>query len=144
MFNFHASGRHIEWHIPQQDPNSTMPADQNILVPFPCPEYCRGTARVPRSLARIELPALTPWFQSAYLRDMRRIPMPSPSGAIIILRQMEKHEWLITLPRMTEEVDDRLEEGIDGIDGDPDRAKSIFLGRSRSIRSTWTLIITLP
>ena len=41
---------------------------------------------------------------------------------------MEKNEWLITLPRITEEVDDRLEEGIDWIDADPNRAKSIFLG----------------
>lgn len=58
---------------------------------------------------------------------MRRTPEPSPSGAIVILRQMEKHEWLFTLPRITEEVDDRLEEGIDWIDADPNCAASIFL-----------------
>ena len=75
----------------------------------------------------IELPALTPWFQSVYLSGMRRPPRPSPSGAIIILRQMGKHEWLFTLPRITEEVDDRLEQGIDWIDADPKHAASIFL-----------------
>lgn len=40
---------------------------------------------------------------------------------------MEKHEWLFTLPRINEEVDERLEEGIDWIGADPNRAASIFL-----------------
>ena len=78
-------------------------------------------------VAGIEPAALTPWFQSVHLKNMRRPPKPSPLGAIIILRQMRKHEWLFTLPRITEEVDDRLEEGIDWIDADPHRAASIFL-----------------
>lgn len=78
-------------------------------------------------MRKIDRQALTPWFQSTYLRDMRRIPKPSPSGAIIILRQMEKHEWLFTLPRITEAVDDRLEEGIEWIDADPERAATIFM-----------------
>jgi tetratricopeptide (TPR) repeat protein len=59
---------------------------------------------------------------------MRKSGKPSSSGAIIILRQMEKHEWLFTLPRITEEVDDRLEEGIDWIDAYPERAATIFMG----------------
>ena len=44
-----------------------------------------------------------------------------------IVRQIEKHEWIMNLPRITEEVDDRLEEGIDWIDGDPKHAAAIFL-----------------
>jgi len=40
---------------------------------------------------------------------------------------MEKHQWRFTLPRITEEVDDRLEEGIDWIDVKPQRAVAIFL-----------------
>jgi hypothetical protein len=64
---------------------------------------------------------------------MRKPGKPSSSGAIIILRQMENHEWLFTLPRITEEVDDRLEEGIDWIDADPERAASTrHPGRSGS------------
>ena len=40
---------------------------------------------------------------------------------------MEKHEWLFTLPRITEKVHDRLVEGIDWIDADPKVAASIFM-----------------
>ena len=58
---------------------------------------------------------------------------------------MEKHEWLFTLPRINEEVDERLGEGIDWIGADPNRAASIFLELiSMSIPNTWTLIITWP
>jgi tetratricopeptide (TPR) repeat protein len=58
---------------------------------------------------------------------MRINKEPLPSGAIIILRQMEKHEWLFNLPRITVAVDDRLEEGIDLMDVDPRRAASVFM-----------------
>ena len=70
---------------------------------------------------------LTAPHLQAYLKSMRKPAKPSSSAAIIILRQMEKHEWLFTLPRITEEVDDRLEEGIDWIDADPKYAASIFM-----------------
>lgn len=39
---------------------------------------------------------------------------------------MEKHEWIFKLPRITEEVEDRLDEGIDWIEGNRERAESIF------------------
>lgn len=61
------------------------------------------------------------------LANMRKRLNPQIQTGIIILRQMEKHQWLFTLPRITEEVDDRLEEGIDWIDANPKRAVSIFL-----------------
>ena len=43
---------------------------------------------------------------------MRLPGEPSQPGPIIIVRQIEKHEWIMNLPRINEEVDDRLEEGI--------------------------------
>lgn len=47
-------------------------------------------------------------------------------GAIIILRHIEKHEWIFELPRITEQVDERLEEGIDWMDANLRRSESIF------------------
>lgn len=41
---------------------------------------------------------------------------------------MGKNEWIFNLPRVTEAVDDRLEEGIDWMDAEPKRAAAIFLG----------------
>jgi len=58
---------------------------------------------------------------------MRNRQNPQLPTGIIILRQMEKHEWLITLPRVNEEVDEKLAEGIYWADADPNRAVSIFL-----------------
>jgi tetratricopeptide (TPR) repeat protein len=40
---------------------------------------------------------------------------------------MGKNEWIFDLPRLTEEVRDRLEVGIDCMGEDPQRAASIFL-----------------
>src|SRR4051794_3366240 len=57
---------------------------------------------------------------------MRNRQNPQLPTGIIILRQMEKHEWLITLPRVNEEVNERLAEGIDWVDADANRAVSIF------------------
>jgi tetratricopeptide (TPR) repeat protein len=74
----------------------------------------------------IRRPRLTPSSQAAYLRGMRKAQTPSPSGAIIILRQMAKHEWIFRLPRIGEEVDDRVEDGIDWMDADLKRSVSIF------------------
>jgi tetratricopeptide (TPR) repeat protein len=58
---------------------------------------------------------------------MRRPAKPLEPVPIIIVQQIQKSEWIMKMPRVTEEVDDRLEEGIDWIDGDPKRAISIFL-----------------
>ena len=58
---------------------------------------------------------------------MRETGAPLPSGPIVIVRQIEKHEWTLRFPRINEEVDDRLEEGIDWIDADPERAAAIFV-----------------
>jgi tetratricopeptide (TPR) repeat protein len=58
---------------------------------------------------------------------MRKPGKQTPSRAIIILRQIEKHEWIFKLPRINDGVDHRLEEGIDWIDADPKRAASIFM-----------------
>jgi tetratricopeptide (TPR) repeat protein len=58
---------------------------------------------------------------------MRRTGEPPKPRPIIIVQQIQKHEWTLRLPRVTEEVDDRLEEGIDSIDADPEHAESIFL-----------------
>jgi tetratricopeptide (TPR) repeat protein len=57
---------------------------------------------------------------------MQNRPQPSKSNAVIILRQTAKHEWIFELPRITEEVDDRLGEGIDWMHGNLKRAESIF------------------
>lgn len=57
---------------------------------------------------------------------MRRARKPSGLLPIIIVRQIEKHKWTLRLPRIGEEADDQLEEGIDWIDSDLERARSIF------------------
>ncbi len=58
---------------------------------------------------------------------MRRTGKPSRPAPIIIVQQIQKHEWIMRMPRKTEEVDDQLDEGIDWIDADPKRAASIFM-----------------
>ncbi len=50
----------------------------------------------------------------------------SPPAGIIILRLVGKNEWVFNLPRITQVVDDRLGEGIDQMDADPQQAASIF------------------
>jgi len=47
-------------------------------------------------------------------------------GAIVILQQMEEHEWGFRLPRIGEEVHDRLEQGIDWLYENAERAVVIF------------------
>jgi len=54
-----------------------------------------------------------------------RKPKSEKPVAIIILRQTGK-QWNFQLPRITQEVDDRLEEGIDALDSDLKKASSIF------------------
>ena len=61
-----------------------------------------------------------------YLHHVRNTVKPSEPEPIIIVQQIQKHEWIIKLPRMTKEVDERLEEGIEWFDGAPKRAISIF------------------
>jgi hypothetical protein len=56
---------------------------------------------------------------------MRRVSKSSEPGPIIIVQQIQKHDWIMELPRLTEEVQDRLHEGIDSMEVDPDHAASI-------------------
>jgi tetratricopeptide (TPR) repeat protein len=51
---------------------------------------------------------------------------PSRSAAIIILRKEGRRNWIFELPRITPEVDDRLDEGIDWLHTDPKHAAFIF------------------
>jgi len=57
---------------------------------------------------------------------MRNPRRPEKPTGIIILRQTAKHEWSFCLPRIGEEVHERLEEGIDRIGTHPRRAAAIF------------------
>jgi tetratricopeptide (TPR) repeat protein len=57
------------------------------------------------------------------VQDRRKTSQPT---GIIILRLAGKNEWVFNLPRITQGVDDRLEEGIDQMDADPQRAALIF------------------
>jgi tetratricopeptide (TPR) repeat protein len=57
---------------------------------------------------------------------MRQFKKPPQKGGIIILRQSEKHEWVFELPRLTTEVDDRLECGIDWMQANLKRAEAVF------------------
>ena len=77
-------------------------------------------------------PPLTFPARPPYLNKMqqprqpnRQPKSPTKPGAMIILRQTGK-QWNFELPRITEEVDDRLEEGIEWLDSDLKRSASIF------------------
>jgi len=47
------------------------------------------------------------------------------------VRQMAKHEWIIKLPRITVQLEDKLREGIHWLRSDPKCAECIFLGLIR-------------
>jgi len=98
---------------------STLGANPYLLI-IPLARRCR-------QWGMLTALRLTPPGLGVYLKPMRKLGKSSSSGAIIILRQMEKHEWIFKFPRITEKVDDLLEEGIDWIDADPKRAASIFM-----------------
>ncbi len=57
---------------------------------------------------------------------MRRTRKPTGPLPIIIVQQIEEHQWTLRLPRIGEEADDQLEEGIDWIDSDLEHASAIF------------------
>jgi tetratricopeptide (TPR) repeat protein len=51
---------------------------------------------------------------------------PIYTEPIIIVQQIGKREWIMKLPRVNVQVNDRLEQGIDWMDIMPSRAASIF------------------
>jgi tetratricopeptide (TPR) repeat protein len=57
------------------------------------------------------------------MRKLKRRPQPR---GIIILKQIQKHEWIFDYPRLTEEVHDRLDTAIDWIRADAKIAKVQF------------------
>jgi tetratricopeptide (TPR) repeat protein len=62
-------------------------------------------------------------LQTITMRNVKR--QPKPTG-IIILKQIQKHEWIFEYPRFTEDVHDLLEDAIDWIDSDVRVAKLHF------------------
>jgi hypothetical protein len=56
---------------------------------------------------------------------------------------MDKHEWTFELPRITEEVDDRLEEGIDWIHANPLIAKELLKTKHRKPKGADQRYVTL-
>ncbi len=72
------------------------------------------------------IPAIDTGLPRPYTLSMRNMNMqPQPSG-IIILKQIQKHEWVFDYPRFTEEVHDSLDDAIDWIDSDVRIAKLHF------------------
>ncbi|NBR88198.1 MAG: tetratricopeptide repeat protein, partial [Verrucomicrobia bacterium] len=66
-------------------------------------------------------------LDSQHQPGILRLMNAQPNHPIILLREVEKGEWWMDMPRITVEIDDRLDEGIDWMrSGDFRRATAIF------------------